>query len=598
MFRSESCGVDVGISLTIDGEEIGPRDSRFSVALQQAGRGDLAGTLRLVVGQARGELFRVDEIAFTFMVPIEDIHGVRTPLSERGDVQHLPHHAQWLCGAQQGMPFVALTDRAGRNRFAFGLLDQTTETQIELDLLAPERAFVVTIKKPAGPAAIHVRRWREGLYLSKRDAQWGPTIRDYLAAASESGHYDAAPVPDWAFDPVFSTWYAVQQQVEPTWVERNAQIARDLGFGTLALDNGWFTPHRDGGCAYAGDWEPAEAIFPDLAAHVSRVQEAGMRYLLWTAPWVVGRRSQTHKTLRRLLTDVGASAYDVLCPRSAETHEHIAAMAKRLMADYGVDGLTLSLVDAVRPVACTGNHDHQFATVGDGMAAALRRLHAAVTEVRPEAVLSLAQSGANLPGRCCANALRVAQAPLDYDTNRWRIAALRSFAGEAAVHSDAIYWRIEDSPANLSRHLISALFAVPVLSAGLEWVPDIHREIIRHWIGFYTQHRTVLTRGRLRPVLDDCGHPLLAVVGEEAAVVAVFSDAVATLYVPQTVRTIYLLNASNSEDVCLRLEGVAAQLECETFDPLGSPSGEQLGARPPYVRLTLPVGAHARLTQA
>jgi hypothetical protein len=71
---------------------------------------------------------------------------------------------------------------------------------------------------------------------------------------------------------------------------------------------------------------------------------------------------------------------------------------------------------------------------------------------------------------------------------------------------------------------------------------------------------------------------------------------VATIHLPQTVGSIYLLNASNTEDVCVRLEGLTAQLACETFDRRGEPAGELLGARPPYVRLTLPVGAYAHLT--
>ncbi|KIF05970.1 hypothetical protein PL81_10150, partial [Streptomyces sp. RSD-27] len=83
------------------------------------------------------------------------------------------------------------------------------------------------------------------------------------------------PVPEGARTPVYSTWYAFNQDVGAGEVEAQAALAAGLGCGTLILDDGWQEYGHGRGYAGLGDWRPDPAAFPDFTAHVARVRALG-----------------------------------------------------------------------------------------------------------------------------------------------------------------------------------------------------------------------------------------------------------------------------------------------------------------------------------
>ncbi|MCZ0982418.1 alpha-galactosidase [Streptomyces diastatochromogenes] len=89
---------------------------------------------------------------------------------------------------------------------------------------------------------------------------------------------------------MYSTWYAFNQDVTAASVEAQAGPAVELGCGVLILDDGWQRHGNGRGYAGCGDWQPDPAKFPDLAGHVARVRDRGLRYLLWVAPSSSARR--------------------------------------------------------------------------------------------------------------------------------------------------------------------------------------------------------------------------------------------------------------------------------------------------------------------
>lgn len=57
------------------------------------------------------------------------------------------------------------------------------------------------------------------------------------------------------------------------------------------------TGDRTRGYAHCGDWEPLS--LPDTAAHVGRVHDLGVRYLLWYALPFIGKESAAWDRLGR-----------------------------------------------------------------------------------------------------------------------------------------------------------------------------------------------------------------------------------------------------------------------------------------------------------
>ena len=76
-----------------------------------------------------------------------------------------------------------------------------------------------------------------------------------------------------AFKPLYSSWYCFHQDVFAKDIEAECAAAADLGMKTVIVDDGWQTDDTNRGYAFCGDWEVSRRRFPDMAAHVKRVQE-------------------------------------------------------------------------------------------------------------------------------------------------------------------------------------------------------------------------------------------------------------------------------------------------------------------------------------
>src|SRR5262249_28742843 len=155
-------------------------------------------------------------------------------------------------------------------------------------------------------------------------------------------------VPESAYEPVFCTWTAIHHDVSQAWVLDNARRAAALGFGTWLTDDGWFTSKASfADYRYTGDWQPDRAQFPDFVGHVHAVQEMGLRYVLWVAPFMVGDASQAARRDAHLLGEATTTMrFRNLSPRRRETRQVVGDLIERLMRDYELDGLKIDFVDA------------------------------------------------------------------------------------------------------------------------------------------------------------------------------------------------------------------------------------------------------------
>ena len=126
-------------------------------------------------------------------------------------------------------------------------------------------------------------------------------------------------VPAAAKDPLYSFWYSYHQGVDEHTVEEKCRWAKDLGFDICIVDDGWQTDDNNGGYGYCGDWKPAPTKLPDMAAHVKRVHEIGMKYILWYSVPLVGYYSEHYEHFKdMILRDVPVSSTAVLDPRYKE----------------------------------------------------------------------------------------------------------------------------------------------------------------------------------------------------------------------------------------------------------------------------------------
>jgi alpha-galactosidase len=446
--------------------------------------------------------------------------------------------------------------------------------------------------------------YRETVYLSRTPVDWYDAVQAYIRACDEISCFVRPPFPEAAYEPVFCTWYAVLKDVTAEWTERAAAIAADLGFRTLILDDGWFAADAQGfGYRYAGDWVPAPSRFPDMAGHIRRIQAMGLKYILWVAPFMVGRASHAAQSMAAHVIPDGQPGFATgmgiqnLCPCNPEAREHIQGTLLALMGDYPLDGFKLDFIDAVGTTPCKAGHPHDFDAPGRAMHAALRGVYGALRSQNPDVLVEFRQTYANLALRDCATMYRGFDVPFDFDANRWNITMTRAVAGGVPVHADPVYWQTDELDENVARHMMTAMFAVPTVSVDFERLPAAHLRILKAWLGFYQEHKRVLAHGQFRPWMVAGSIPMLLLRHETTAVLGIFADALPPVALPSEITELFVLNAANETCVRLWVEGVEGMFAGLTFDLWHQPV-EQLAPRAlGALSCEIPIGGYVRFTR-
>ena len=146
---------------------------------------------------------------------------------------------------------------------------------------------------------------------------------------------------------------------------------------------------------------------------------------------------------------------------------------------------------------------------------------------------------------------RAADCPGNAKDNRMRIASLRLTSGSTAVHSDMIEWNLKETPENVGRAIINAIFGVIQYSAMLRDIPQEHLEVMQKWIAFADEHRETLLQSEFRPYHPELGYPVIEAESDTERIVAVYQDNVVVEAAPRGKR-LYILNASGSDSIAVR----------------------------------------------
>jgi alpha-galactosidase len=544
------------------------------------------------VEQPDGRLFHLQRLSLHWEVPAVEMHGFYAGPPAPGEMNMLPYFSikKQAC-TTTGFPFVALFHRGGTNRAAFGLLDQLTETALEAELSEATRSYHFHWHKPSRSAALPAQCWEETLFVSTAGRPWPEVLRAYVAAVDREWPQSKLPVPEFAYDPVFCTWTAIHHAVSQEWILRNARLAADLGFGTWLTDDGWFTDQASfADYAYTGDWEPSAHKFPDFAGHVAAVQAMGLRYVLWVAPFMVGNASRASRRYGHLLTANDPAQQQLnmrnLSPQLRETGEVVADLLSRLMRDYGLDGLKIDFIDSFGLGSDPPARPDDL-TLGGGMYRILSEAMDRLRAVKPDVLIEVRNSYANLAARRFANLYRASDAPLNFALNRWQVVMLRLLAPDRAVHLDPALWHPGDSDEAVAVHLINLISSVPTVSVELDRYPPSHLDLIHSWIGFYRAHRDTIIHGEFAPQLQPGHIPLIRFNGPSERIIGLYEDAAFSL--GDGPAPLWILNASTRPCVELLPDSFAGAHEVVSRDKFGRLAGAETVTFP-RARLAVEVG--------
>lgn len=373
------------------------------------------------------------------------------------------------------------------------------------------------------------------LRIDLRDLHFAETLRGVTADWTAELGEQIAPVPAVAREAMYSTWYSDHQHVSADSVERHARAGASYGCAAVIVDDGWQTKDTARGYPYCGDWETTSEKFPDMAAHVRRVQELGQRYVLWIAPPLIGVWSKAWEQFKdRTLGFADAGVTAVLDPRFAEVREHLLESCVRPVRDWGVDGLKIDFIDSWARAASLPATGIDCATVDEGVELLLHAVTTELRKLRPDVLIEFRQDYVHPRLWQFGTFLRAGDCAMDQVENRVRTIDCRLLAGDRAVHSDMLMWRPEASAENVALQFVNALFSTPQVSMELDTLSPEHEQVVRHWLGFMRDHADTLLHGVLLPSRADARYTQVRAVGTSETVVAVFANPVVRVSDPCT----------------------------------------------------------------
>jgi alpha-galactosidase len=545
--------------------------------------------IRFRAQRSNGQPFTAHILTIHWDAPLVDVHGVFAASPSPLDLVSLPFwEVKRRTAANVGVPFVSLFHRNGENRYAFGLLDQLTETDLSFTLSEATRCYHFHWRKPELETGALTCCWEEILFVSFSRRPWPEVLDAYRQAVDHEWPQPRLPVPASAYDPVFCSWTAIHHDVNQEWVVRTARLAAELGFGVWLTDDGWFTDKaRFADYRYTGDWQPCNEKFPDFAGHVRTVQEMGMRYVLWVGPFMIGDESWASDRHAHLLMDRDERLhYSRLSPWRRETAAVIGELLERLVVDYRLDGLKLDFIDAIQRMA-QRPADADYPTLGAGLYDILCRAVERVAALRPELLIELRNRYTNLAGRRYGNLYRASDVPINFAWNRWQATMLRLLAPDRAVQLDPALWHPDDTDENVAVHLINVICSVPIISVDLERYPPSHKDLIRAWIGFYNAHRQTIIHGRFQPIFRQGHVSLIHFVGVDERIIGLYDD---IAFAPELGSSpTWILNASTRSVINLLPDGVKDEFIVVRRNKFGREEAREL-VRFPVQRLIAEVG--------
>ena len=437
-----------------------------------------------------------------------------------------------------------------------------------------------------------LKEYEVSVLLDRRGRNWVDTVKSCTEWVESKNSFTPAHVPESAYDPLYSTWYAYLQDVHDKELEKEAQLAAKLGMKTMILDDGWQKEDSKDFYSKAGDWMPVKSRFPDMKAHVAKVHEAGLKYMLWLAVPFMGNEAQNYNRFKKMfLSD------SVLDPRFPEVREYLLKTYERAVGEWGFDGLKLDFIDcfalpAQDPAVKNNYAGRDYRSLPQAVDRLMKDVLQRLKKINPDVMIEFRQRYMGPAIRQYGNMIRAADTPADPYLNRRRICSLRLTSGKTAVHSDMLVWSKDETPQGAALPILNVLFSTIQYSMILQRVTPEHREVIQHWIKFSQEHRNALLKGDFTPHHPENGFSWVEGEDRKERIIACYAEN-ACVKTGKPDKSVYLVNATGTS--AMLVDFAAKPSKIEAFDVFGKRAGT-LEAGEGLVRLPVPSSGYAKIT--
>lgn len=503
-----------------------------------------------------------------------------------------PRHSR----ISSGSPLNCFYNDAGRNRYTVALDDGVTDIARSCGVREEEAVLECHVEIPLDATGA-TGKYDVILYIDETDCRYEDAIR--RVADWWEAKYPPMNVPAAAKAPLYSCWYSFHQQVPAHEVEAECARAAEMGMKTVIVDDGWQTGDNNRGYAYCGDWEVYEGKIPDMAAHVKKVHETGMKYMLWYSVPFVGRYSKAAAQFaeKSLSYDEGMGAY-VLDPRYPEVRNNLINIYKRALLEWDLDGFKLDFIDSFRmekdsSAFCEGM-DH--AVLADAVHTLMVDVMKTLTAIKPDILIEFRQSYIGPVMREFGNMLRVGDCPLCTCQNRVGVIDLRLTSGNTAVHSDMLMWHEHDRVENAVMQIENCMFGTVQISVRLDKVPDDHKKAIAFWTGFMEKERELLQDAPIYAEAPQNLYPLARTEKDGRSIIAVYEKGHSVRINPG-IDEMYIINANSGGAVIMEFAAYE-EYEAQIYDCMGEKMAEGGLKASPIQKLPVPSAGFVRLKKS
>jgi alpha-galactosidase len=234
-------------------------------------------------------------------------------------------------------------------------------------------------------------------FVSVHQGDYFRTLTEYRRLMMRQG-FQMASAPDSAFGPIWCAW-GYGRSVKLKQVYDTLPTVKKMGFSWVTLDDGW-----QNNC---GDWAVDPKKFPhgdaDMKALVDRIHEEGFKAQLWWSPLSVVPDSQLLKEHPDfLLLNKDGSKRKIswwnsfyLCPADRAVVDYHKALVRKILGEWGFDGLKLDgqHMNAVPPCYNPAHHHKRPEDSVEALPDFFREIYETARSVKPDALVEFCPCG-------------------------------------------------------------------------------------------------------------------------------------------------------------------------------------------------------------
>ncbi|MEL6866527.1 MAG: glycoside hydrolase family 36 protein [Bacteroidota bacterium] len=492
-------------------------------------------------------------------------------------------------------PIICLFGHDDSNRLTFACSDAVNTLQLNA-LLREEDSHVYCFIDFFSEEHPPIQYYEAEIRIDQRTCPYYESIQDVAHWWASYEHLRPAKVPDIARQPLYSTWYQYHQNLDPDTIVADCQVARQLGYEIIIIDDGWQTLDNNRGYDYTGDWQPER--IPDMAGFVKRIHQTGMKVGLWFSVPFCGKHSRAYQRFKgKFLTENHRWA-PVFDPRYPEVRQHLIDIYCHALKQWNLDGFKLDFIDDfdVYPETVLTKADgRDYASVNAAVDRLMTDVYQSLKAIKPNIFIEFRQRYIGPAMRKFGNMLRAFDCPNDSSSNRIRTTDVKLLCGQTAIHSDPLIWHRDEAVEVAAFQLLNGLFGVPQLSVEIQNMPADHLAMIQFLNQYWKDHRHILLDGDFRAFNPQANYPLLLSQKDNHQIISIGQDQVIPLG-DKLITDIF--NVKMSDQVVIRTAD-ALNVQLQIWDCMGN---EQLKQRVSWskglVEIALPVSGLLRIRRS